>query len=595
MQCMICERSCDINVGKTGLCGVYENNGTEIVERFPDRYLVSCPISIETMPILHYYPGGKFYQISTAGCNFDCPGCISTVIVKEMNSESVALFQITPEEVVAKALQNDCIGIAFLMNDPIVSFPTFLRVAKLAKKRGLLVGCSSNAYFTEAALDELNEYLDFINIGFKGIEDYSHPSCGGRGIGPILRNLQKLFETGVHIEVSTMYRLGNEEQVMQLAKMIAQVSPLIPFQVMRYIPLESADISSEPTIKEGEILCEQLKQTLRDIYLFNSPGTPWLNTVCPDCGRVLFERDFYGPMGAKLLAHHVDQKGQCDCGYLFSMDGLGSDVNYEEGAFEGGYPFTRALEMIEAILITIGVTEKKQIVAVWEKVLREGGLKSLHHNIQEPQGYLHLIREYGQITGLVEQSQKLADYMEAIMNDIQSGLEKVTNRPRVYYVMGKTLFCLKGERLENKLVEWAGGIPVNKELECGGRPGSRITVDQLNILNPDMIFISSFIGNSFDDFYRECIDLGVAIKAVKDKKIFAHPVPGWDFGSPRWIFGLMNIANVLHPDIFCFDLYKEAALFYRIFYQADFSLADINRSFSKPSSKWVFMNEAVCF
>lgn len=67
-----------------------------IVEWFPDLYLVACPISVETMPMLHYYPGAKFLQISTTGCNFNCEGCISTVIVREMSPESYALKHLTP-------------------------------------------------------------------------------------------------------------------------------------------------------------------------------------------------------------------------------------------------------------------------------------------------------------------------------------------------------------------------------------------------------------------------------------------------------------------------------------------------------------------
>ena len=108
MKCEICERGCIISQNGTGVCGLYENNGKEIVEKFPNKYLIACPISIETMPMLHFYPGQKFLQISTVGCNFNCPGCVSTVIVKEMDSKSKALRELTPEEVVNEAKKNNC-------------------------------------------------------------------------------------------------------------------------------------------------------------------------------------------------------------------------------------------------------------------------------------------------------------------------------------------------------------------------------------------------------------------------------------------------------------------------------------------------------
>jgi len=92
----------------------------------PDRYIVACPISIETMPILHFHPGARFLQISTTGCNFDCPGCVSTVIVREMAPDSSALLRLTPEEVVQRARDSGCSGIAFLMNDPLAGLPSFI-------------------------------------------------------------------------------------------------------------------------------------------------------------------------------------------------------------------------------------------------------------------------------------------------------------------------------------------------------------------------------------------------------------------------------------------------------------------------------------
>ena len=47
----------------------------------------------------------------------------------------------------------------------------------------------------------------------------------------------------------------------------------------------------------------------------------------------------------------------------------------------------------------------------------------------------------------------------------------------------------------------------------------------------------------------------------------------------------MNIAVLLHPEHFDFDLQSSADEFYETFYNIPFTPDDINRSFSKPSSK----------
>lgn len=590
MKCRICEKGCIIPEGSTGACGLYENRGKEITEKFPDRYLVACPISIETMPMLHFYPGQKFLQISTIGCNFDCPGCVSTSIVKEMDSESKALKKLTPDEIVKKASDNNCIGIAFLMNDPIASFQTFCKLAEVAKSKGLLVGCSSNAYFTEDSLDKISGYMDFINIGFKGMSNAAYRSCGGTTVEPVIRNLKILYERGIHIEVSCMHNNNNKEELLELGKRVGSISRDIPVQIMRFIPLEGAECSLEPSIKDSEELQKQLRMSLDYVYLFNSPGTDCLNTYCPECGKIIYKRDFYGPMGAKLRPAEdslsVSDNICPECGFALSIKGLSAERKYQEGSFQGGYPFTRALEMIEAILITIGVNDKKEIVKAWEDVLCNSKLESLHVNIQNLNSYIDTIRSFGKITDHEKEAEELAIYIEKKLLSVREGLSKLAVKPRVYYAMGKPLFCIKGERMENQLVEAAGGICVNKEIDCSGRPGMKISVEQLNELNPDVIFISAFISNSVEDFYEECIKMGIEVDAVKNRRIYTHLAPGWDFGSPRWILGLMYIANILHKDTFKFNVYEEAQKFYLKFYDMEFSLNEINRSFAKPSSRW---------
>lgn len=593
MKCYICERGCVISEGHTGICGLYQNQGEEIIELYPNKYLTVCPLSIETMPILHYYPGGKFLQISTTGCNFNCNGCISALIVEEMEPSSKVLRELLPQQVVEEAVKNDCLGIVFLLNDPLASFPTFLRVAELAKMQGLLVGCSSNAYFTEASLVKISGYLDFINIGMKGLSDQAYRDCGGSTVEPVLRNIKILQEKGVHVEVSCMLKTDNMEEVVELAGLIGRISPDIPLQLMRFIPLENADPSLEPSIRDAESLYWKLRKALNYIYLFNSPGSDYLNTFCPHCGEVIYKRDFYGPMGAKLTFSEMGsgQKNICpQCHSIIKIKAAPAEIRYQEGAFEGGYPFTRALEMMEAILIAIGVTDKKKVVRVWEEVLCRDGLNKLHHDIQNFDTYLETIRYFGELSKMDNKAEELVAYMQEKILLIKEGSSSIKNKPRVYYVMGKPLFCLKGERLENQLVEAAGGISVNKEIECTGRPGMQISVEQLNALNPEVIFISAFLSSAVQDFYEECCKAGINVDAVKNMRIYTHPAPGWDFGSPRWILGLLHIANILQPEIYHFNVLAEAEKLYKEFYELDFSLNNLNRSFCKPSSMWTWKN-----
>jgi pyruvate formate lyase activating enzyme len=589
IECSICERRCRIAQGRPGACGLYDVKEGRIVERIADHFLAVCPISIETMPILHFYPGTKFLQITTTGCNFNCPGCISTVLVRELFPESRALQHFTVEQIVAKALKAQCSGIVFLMNDPLAAFPRFLEIARQARIKGLKVGCSSNAYFTAEALQKLIPFLDFINVGIKGFSDEAYQACGVPSITPVLRNLETLHAAGVHVEISCILTSENQSELTALARHIAGISRSLPLQVMRFLPFETADIAQEPAIRDAENFCRSIRRLLDYVYLFNTPGSDHLHTSCPQCGRVVLRRDFYGPMGAKLHLPETTSlpTGRCPaCSRELNIVGPPAGSAYQEGDFEGGYPLTRAMEMVQAMLIAMGVTRKAVVVRAWEDVLQNNGLKKLHHSIQNPRTYIDTLRRFGRRAAVAHRADALAAYMEDRLMRIEAALASVTARPRVYYAMGKPLFYINGNRLENQLVETAGGISVNRRLPAGGRPGRTQTVSELNRIDPEIIFISAFISNSAEDFHAECLRHDIHVEAVRTRRIYTHPSPGWDFGSPRWILGLMYIASILHPERCAFDITAEADAFYREFYDIPFDPLDANRSFSKPSRHW---------
>ncbi|BCS88983.1 radical SAM protein [Pseudodesulfovibrio sediminis] len=594
-SCHICENACPVAPGSVGLCGRYGNRDGVITELYPNTYIMACPIRIETMPMLHFHPGARFLQVSTVGCNFDCPGCISAVIVREMHPQSKALQEYSPEQIVEKAILSGCRGITFLMNDPLAAFETFLAVATLAKARGLHVGCSSNGYFSKESIQRILPVLDFINIGVKGLSDEAYHVCSGlKGFAPVLRNIKLLHEGGVHIEIACIHRKGHEDELLRLCSIIKDISPVIPLQMMRFIPLEGADPEQEPLIRESETLSKQMRTILDNVYVFNSPGTEELNTVCPHCGDTTIVRDFYGPMGARMKGSAVREAEQplcLACDSPVQIQGRVFDIDFREKDFQGGYPFTRALEIVESILIAIGVSSKAEVVHVWEYLLCNNKMQDLHHDIQRVESYIHMIRFFGSLVHREESADVLANYLEDKVSLVRSTCRQDGKRPRVYYAMGKPQFCIKGERFENHLVELCNGVSVNREIEICGRPGMSIALDTLQQLNPEIIFISAFISNSPIDFYNECVDKGLGIDAVHNKRIHTAPIPSSDFGGPKWILGLMNIANEMHRGVCAFDIPGEASKFYERFYGTSFNAQDVNRSFGKPDTSWTWEAE----
>lgn len=592
MRCMICERGCHVPPGKTGLCGRYHNDGGHMVERYPDRYLLTSPISVETIPLLHFHPGAPFFQVSTIGCNFDCPGCIATVTAREMRPDSPVLRHLPPEAVADMAVAAGCRGIAFLMNDPLASYQTFLGLARAAKARGLLVCCASNAYFTETSLHPFLELLDGINVGIKGLSRAGIAACGGDNPEPVIRNIHKLRAAGVHVEVACMDRLDNRDDTRRLAGVLAAIDPNFVLQLMRYVPLEDADPALEPSIADTEAFARTLRAVLPCTYVFNAPGTRELDTVCPNCGKLLVSRDFYGPMGARLLELEPEVGSESvtcpDCGGDPAIVGPVSPPALREKAFQGGYPFTRGLEIVESLCLAMGSTRQAEVVGAWEHLLTQGMLQQLHKDIQTIDGYFGLVRHFGTVLGREAAAETLVDFLSDMIEPVRAGAATLTHRPRVYYAMGRPLFAIKGDRFENHLVAVAGGESVNTRLELEGRPGRTIDADTFRRLDPEVICISSFLSCEPQEFCRLCREEGLDVSAVRTGRVHTAPVPSSDFGAPKWVLGLRHLANVLHPDRFAFDLAADASHYHRHVFGRDFPPESINRSFAKPSRLWRF-------
>lgn len=579
MQCNICELGCDINENSTGRCGTYVYENGMISQDPSVGYLGGFSISIETIPILHFSPSAKLMQVFSKGCNFQCPGCVSRLLA---TSRGLDLPSMNTTEVIEKAIRQQCTGVVSTLNEPAANHYLFLDLADKAKDEGLFAGCSTNCYYTPEALEELGSSIDFVNVGIKGFSNRSYRMCGVASSEPVFRNISDLLDMNVHVETSVVYSRGNEKDVQKVAEVLSEIDLSIPLQVMRFIPFGTASLKLEPSIGEAERLCNELREDMKHVYLFNSPGTEMLNTLCPDCGQVLAEREFYGPMGSRLIKPW--NKYSCECGGAISVKyGSFNQERFEESGFMGGYRISRAFGMVHGVLSCLGKGDDADLLEVW-KLLSDGdALSDMHHLIQNPYPYLDFIRIVADRAGLSKKGEELIDFMSERLEFVNM-LAKDNPGQKTYYCMGSPLFALNPGRMENNLVEFAGGISINKLLDKEGKPGFNIPPDFLNEGNPHSIFISGFLPRPLYEFSGLCRKYRINVEALRNDRVYAIP-PSWDFGSPRWILGLMFIADKFHPGRI--DVSQEAEEFYERFYGMSFREANPNRSFHRPTSgRW---------
>ncbi len=567
MKCNICEINCTIKEKGLGQCGMYTCNGSEIQERYPDRYLAAVDTAIESMPMVHYHPRGVFLQVCTVGCNFKCQGCVSEVLTDHFGAIEGQFQEMTPEQVIQKALSLDCIGVMFCFNEPTVSYFTFKRLAQMAREKGLLAGCSTNGYMTQWALEGLIPHLDFVNLGLKGVSQSAYDNCGITDIAPILRNIKLLHRKNVYFEVSAIFRKHQEEELKKTGEFIASLSKKIPFQVMRFIPFGKATIDMEPSVREAESVCDQLRSKLDHVYLFNTPGTDYLNSYCPDCGATIMERGFFGPMCSNLFRHLP--QGRCQCGFQLPIQGEIHDSQVRETGYFGGYRTINALKMVQSLLTVLGVTDKRQMDAVMLRVIKEEFIKELYERLNHIDSYFDTMDYFAALLDKEARAEAFRQYVGSRVAHIKEKTQ-ATKRPAVYATLGHPLIAMFTEKMESRLIEAAGGSLANHLIERESRPGITITPETFCRLAPEIIIVSDGAAWPAQDFISHCTQNGLDVPAVRTKRIF-HLHPFRISTNPDWILGLMSLANIFHPDIFHFDLQKEAEDFYQTFYQIPFN------------------------
>lgn len=209
-------------------------------------------------------------------------------------------------------------------------------------------------------------------------------------------------------------------------------------------------------------------------------------------------------------------------------------------------------------------------------------LTQIDNMTRQPYSCLEFIKFIAEKANMPEKGEELVSFIHKRLKIVQN-LSAGKSSYNVYYCMGSPLFALNAGRMENNLVTFSGGVSINKQLQKEGELGVSVSPSFINEHNPGVIFVSGFLSRPLDEFYGLCQKYGIHAEAVTQQRVYEIP-PSWDFGSPRWILGLLYIADKLHPGKLGVDLRKEADDFYLQFYGMRFKEARPNRSFHRPSS-----------
>ena len=180
------------------------------------------------------------------------------------------------------------------------------------------------------------------------------------------------------------------------------------------------------------------------------------------------------------------------------------------------------------------------------------------------------LRDVGALIGVEDRANKLADYADSAIKDLNDKLATLPSdpRPRVYYGRGADgLETGLSGSINLEILDVVGTMNVAAAAGKGGL--TKVTPQQVVGWNPDIIIADdpNFAVSVRSD------PQWAAIKAVKDGKIFVPPsLPfGW-FDSPPGVnrlLGMRWMEKLLYPRLFRSDFADDVKTFYKLFYQVD--------------------------
>lgn len=272
VRCLACAHKCLIEKDKTGICGVRKNINGKLCLLVYGKIASMNADLIEKKPLYHFLPGSFAFSIGTIGCNFKCENCQNYDISQASKQGIIFGKEISPKEIVEKAIKTNCKSIAYTYNEPVIQVEFVKEVSILAKKKKLKNIWVTNGYMSKETFDYMDGYIDAMNIDLKFFDEKLHLKiCGGK-LPPVLETIKRAHKAGIHIEITTLLIPGlndSLEKLEEMAKFIASVDKNIPWHISRFFPMYKMSHKQTTPIDSLELAHRTGKKYLNNVYIGN--------------------------------------------------------------------------------------------------------------------------------------------------------------------------------------------------------------------------------------------------------------------------------------------------------------------------------------
>jgi len=292
VKCRLCPFNCVIKSGNTGVCGVRKNIDGKLFSINYGKITSAAMDPVEKKPLYHFHPGAEILSFGTFGCNFKCPFCQNW----EISQTQPPTQTVTPESILEMCLDKKIKLVAFTYNEPVIWYEFVYDTAKLLKEHNIESVLVTNGFINKEPLKQLLPYISAANIDLKSFSDDFYKKIVKAALNPVLDTIKTMFESGIHIELTTLVITGENDSLNEIgaeAKWISSaLDRTVPLHLSRYFPQYKMANPATP-MDTLQKMYRKAKEYLDFVYVGNIWDEKLNNTYCPKCGNLLIRRVGY--------------------------------------------------------------------------------------------------------------------------------------------------------------------------------------------------------------------------------------------------------------------------------------------------------------
>jgi pyruvate formate lyase activating enzyme len=258
-----------------------------------------CIDPVEKKPLNHFYPGTSVLSFGTAGCNLGCKFCQAWEITKSRRVLNLLSQQATPEMIAETAVQLGCDSVAFTYNDPVIWAEYAIDAANACHERGLKTIAVTAGYICPEPRQEFFKVMDATNVDLKGFTEHFYQHLTLSHLEPVLDTLTWIIhESSCWLEITNLVIPGHNDSPQEIREMcqwiLQNLGTEVPLHFTAFHPdfrmLDTPRTPIDTLIQARDIAIET---GLNFVYIGNVLDPPRESTYCPNCGKLLIERQWY--------------------------------------------------------------------------------------------------------------------------------------------------------------------------------------------------------------------------------------------------------------------------------------------------------------